>query len=135
MAKKSYRSKLEKIVKTQSNVSYEPTIEECKKWFNILNRELFENRLPPVSEIDIRWRRGTHAYYRYIIDDKDPSYYHCTLAINKKYDSKKLFVEVLAHEMVHHWQYVFGEPLGHGPSFFEWRDFFNRKGLNLVKAY
>jgi hypothetical protein len=135
MAKKHYKSKLEKLIKTPSKGTFEPTLEDCKRWFNLLNRELFGNRLPQVTEIDIRWRRGTHAYYWYVFDDKDPSYYECKLAINKQYESKKFFVEVLAHEMVHHWQYVNGDPMGHGPSFFEWRDLFNKKGLNLVKAY
>ena len=55
--------------------------------------------------------------------------------MNKRYKSKQIFVEVLAHEMVHHYQYIYNEEVGHGSSFLKWRDKFNKKGLNLVKVY
>lgn len=132
MAKKKHRSKLSKLLQTKEAYEYETTIDDCHKWFNILNRELFENTLPPVNEIDIRWRRNAHAYYDY---DERKSNGTCKLLMNKKYKSKQFFVEVLAHEMVHHYQYVNGERMGHGSSFIRWRDKFNQKGLNLVKVY
>jgi hypothetical protein len=114
-------------------LNYETTIEDCQKWFNILNRELFENSLPKVSEIDIRWRRGAHAWYDY--DETLPGNGTARLLMNRRYKSKKFFIEVLAHEMVHHYQYTNNEAVGHGSSFLKWRDKFNQKGLNLVKAY
>ena len=51
------------------------------------------------------------------------------------YRSKKMFVEVLAHEMVHHYQALHNEPVGHGPSFYRWRDKLNKKGLQHVRVY
>jgi hypothetical protein len=133
MAKKKYKSKLQKVLNEECELTYETTIEDCQKWFNILNREIFNNVLPPVHEIDIRWRRGCHAYYYY--NEKLPGNGMTRLLMNKRYKSKQFFVEVLAHEMVHHHQYIYNEEMGHGSSFFKWRDRFNKKGLNLVKAY
>lgn len=132
MAKRKRKSKLSKLLKKNEARQYETTVEDCQEWFNILNRELFENSLPPVDEIDIRWRRQAHAYYDY---DSKTRRGTCKLLMNKRYKSKQFFVEVLAHEMVHHYQYKNGERMGHGPSFTKWRDIFNKKGLNLVRVY
>ena len=133
MARKKYRSKLEKVINENCELTYETTVEDCQKWFNILNRELFNNNLSQVHEIDIRWRRGAHAWYDY--DERKPGTGTARLLMNKRYKSKKFFVEVLAHEMVHHYQYIYNEEMGHGSSFLKWRDKFNKKGLNLSKAY
>lgn len=129
----SKKSKLAKLLSTKEQYEYETTVEDCQRWFNILNRELFDNSLPPVDEIDIRWRRGAHAWYDY--DQKNPGQGTAKLLMNKRYKSKQFFVEVLAHEMVHHYQYIYNEEMGHGSSFVKWRDKFNKKGLTLSKAY
>lgn len=131
MAKKQYRSKLEKLVKTPTKGSYEPTLEECKRWFNILNRELFKNELPPVDTIDIRWRRKAYAYYISQDDDKDPNWKRTGIYMNKRYASKKFFVEVLAHEMVHHWQFINGLPTNHGEVFQDWDAKLKKKGIKI----
>lgn len=122
------KSRLAKLLETHDHYEYETTIEDCQQWFNILNREVFDNSLPPVDQIDIRWRRKAYAYYAY--DETGVE-----LHMNKKYKSKQFFVEVLAHEMVHHYQYMNGERMGHGPSFTKWRGKFRKKGLNLLKVY
>jgi hypothetical protein len=129
----SKKSKLAKLLSTKEHYEYETTVEDCQRWFNILNRELFNESLPQVDEIDIRWRRGAHAWYDY--DQTNPGAGTCKLLMNKRYKSKQFFVEVLAHEMVHHYQYIYNEEVGHGSSFLKWRDKFNKKGLNLSKAY
>jgi hypothetical protein len=130
MAKKS---KLEKLIERHDHYDYETTIEDCQKWFRVLNRELFNNSLPPVDEIDIRWRRGVYAWYDY--DEKKPGSGLTRLLMNKRYKSKRFFIDVLAHEMVHHYQYIYCEEMGHGSSFEKWRDKFRKKGLCLVEAY
>lgn len=129
----SRKSKLSKLLSSKEEYVYETTVEDCQKWFNILNRELFNSSLPKVHEIDIRWRRGAHAWYDY--EESEPGTGTSRLLMNKRYKSKQFFVEVLAHEMVHHYQYINNEEVDHGSSFIKWRDKFNKKGLNLVEAY
>jgi len=129
----SKKSKLAKLLEKNEPYEYDTTIEDCQRWFNILNRELFNQALPPVDEIDIRWRRKAHAWYDY--DERYPGTGTTRLLMSKRYKSKKFFVEVLAHEMVHHYQYIYNEEMGHGSSFYKWRDKFNKKGLNLVRVY
>lgn len=128
-------SKLQKLLTSNENTTYETTLEDCQRWFRILNKEIFDSKLPPVDEIDIRWRRKTYAFYYYEMDTKDPNFMVCKLCMNKRYKNKKFFVEVLAHEMVHHYQFMFDEPVSHGPTFTAWCDKFNKKGLKLVRAY
>ena len=135
MAKTKYKSKLQRLLENENESSYQPTQDDCMKWFRILNREIFDDTLVPVNEIDIRWRRGAYAYYESIIDTEDDSYSYTKLYMNKKYKSKKFFVEVLAHEMVHHYQFLKHREINHGDSFVSWTDTFNKKGLRLVRAY
>jgi hypothetical protein len=116
--------------------AYETTKEDCLEWFSVLNEELFDNKLTPLDDIDIRWRRGAWAYYEYNIDSRKPDYAKLRLCMNKKYTSKKFFVEVLAHEMVHHYQFLYNErDVNHGSTFRYWTDKFGAKGINLVKSY
>lgn len=134
MAVKKQKSKLLRLMQSEENYTYETTEYDCIKWFRIINREIFKSTLSDVDEIDIRWRRGTHAFYE-CLREPDKRKTHTKLAMNKKYRSKKFFVEVLAHEMVHHYQFLNDVPLSHGESFMSWSVEFKKKGLNLVRAY
>lgn len=135
MAIKRQRSKLVKIMESNDDNTYYTTMEDCVRWFNIINREIFHGSLAPLNEIDIRWRRGAYAYYESWIDTKDPDYMYGKLCMNKRYHSKKFFVEVLAHELVHHHQFFSNRKIDHGDTFVCWSEAFNKKGLRLVKAY
>lgn len=127
------RTKLEMLVQSSEEELYETTHEDCEHWFRILNRELFDNELPPVDEIEIGRRKGVYAIYE-CYDEVFEGVQH-RLILKDRYRSKKFFVEVLAHEMVHHYQALNDQPLGHGRTFYKWRKRLNEKGLQLVKAY
>lgn len=135
MAKRKQKSKLLKLMKENEQATYVTTEDDCVLWFRILNREVFNNQLTPLSEIHIGWKRGTYGYYTKITDTSNPDYLYTKLSMNKKYRSKQFFVEVLAHELIHHYQAIYNQPLGHGPSFIMWRDKLNRKGINLTRVY
>ena len=128
---KKIKSRLEKIVEERVELSFDPTIKDCNVWFEILNRELFRNKLPPVDEIDIRWRRMAHAYYVFEDNENSKDYGSTKIAINKSYKSKKFFVECLAHEMVHHWQFINGERVNHGKMFKSWYHKLKKKGIKI----
>lgn len=135
MSKRRTRSQLIKIMQSHDEEVYYTNTEDCMKWFRIINREVFDNKLSPLNEIDIRWRRGTYAYYESVTDTKDPLYKYSKLCMNKRYKSKKFFIEVLAHELVHHYQFITEGVTSHGETFVNWTEKFNKKGLRLVKAY
>lgn len=133
--KKKRRSHLERLVENDEENFYETCQEDCKFWFRILNKEIFDNRLSPITEFVIGRRRGSYAFYEYVFDTEDATYLEAKIFMNSFYRSKKFMVEVLCHEMVHHYQALYDEPLGHGPSFLRWREKLNQKGLNLRRAY
>lgn len=129
-------SKLKKLVEENEQGVYHPTVEDCQEWFDILNEELFDNKLSPVHEIDIRWRRLAYAYYRYVYDDAKPGKEKLSLLMNKRYSSKKFFVEILAHELVHHYQFLYHDKrVNHGPTFMRWHKKLKAKGLKLSRKY
>lgn len=134
MTKKKCKSRLLRTMRRNDDYIYETTEEDCRYWFHVINREIFGGTLPFPDRIDIRWRRNKMYAYHLTEWMADGSI-RTTLAMSKKYRSKQFFIEVLAHEIVHHWQALNGEPLGHGPSFMSWESKFNSKGIPLVKGY
>jgi hypothetical protein len=116
------------------SVKYYPTIKETWKWFHILNQQVFGNLLNPVDKIFLSNHKkygDVYALYHYGIKDGHKT---SKISVCKSFDDEKVFVEILAHEMIHHFQYSYNEPLGHGPSFSAWSDNFNVKGLKLYRA-
>lgn len=113
---------------------YRPTVDVCWEWFNILNEQLFGGKLESVERIFISNHKNYgDVYALYYYNHKirgEPS----KISVCKTFDDEKTFVEILAHEMIHHFQYSYDEPVGHGPSFLVWRDNFKLKGLNLYRA-
>lgn len=132
MAKRR-QSPLVKLQRSPDDNCYETTIEDCKFWFRVLNQEIFNNKLSPL-DIDIRWRRKAYARYQYP-SNRNTEDVPLMLLMNKKYRSKKFFVAVLFHEMVHHYQFLHNEPVGHGPSFMRWKEKAKIKGIELLVAY
>lgn len=118
----------------ENDVKYRPTEEDAWEWFHILNRQLFGNLLKPVEKIFI----SNHVKY----GDVYALYYYnqskrgdlSKISISSSFRSEKMFVEILAHEMIHHFQYTYDEPVGHGPTFFAWRDNLKLKGLGLYRV-
>lgn len=127
------KSRLLRAMQSDEVYVYETTEEDVRYWFHVINREIFDNQLTFPDAVDIRWRRRSYAYH--VVEWKnDNSLKNTTLCMSKKYKSKRFMIQVLAHEMIHHWQALTGEPLGHGPSFLQWEQKFNRKGMVLYKG-
>jgi hypothetical protein len=126
------RTKLEGL--TYDQVKFRPTVDDCEEWFLILNEQVFGNKLPPVAEIRIGRPKWNHALFHYH-DTSRRRKYETRITMTEVFSCKKRFVEVLAHEMVHLFQYVHDEPVSHGPSFRAWDDNFALFGLELDRMY
>lgn len=117
-----------------NNVKYKPTVEVAWEWFHILNEQIFGGLLEPVKKIFLsNHKKYGDVYALYYYNHKfkgKPS----KISFCKSFDDEKTFVEILAHEMIHHFQYSYNEPVGHGPSFLAWRDNFKLKGLKLYRV-
>lgn len=122
-------SKILELMRSEKVSDYETTLDDCFYWFNIINEEIFSKKLSAV-EIVIKRLRGAYAYYQH-----SKKLGHSKIVIHRKFADKQLFVSCLAHEMVHHYQFLNNQPMGHGPSFEIWADKFHKKGLELAYYY
>ena len=127
----------------QRRKEFRPSDADITYAYNLINRHVFHNQLRrPV----IRTGRVNHAWgicQWYEREQKNGTF--CDLWIADKWFCPQWFMNVLAHEMVHQWQWdvyrydhheYYGREIncqggGHGPSFFSWRDTFDYYGLNL----
>ena len=126
------RRRLKRLEHT--GVKYKTSVESAWEWFHILNEQIFGNLLEPVDKIFISNHKNYGDVYALYYYDDGKRGEPAKISFCKSFEDEKMFVEILAHEMVHHFQYTHDEPLGHGPSFMAWRDNFKLKGLNLYKA-
>lgn len=110
---------------------FKPTVNDIDRWFTILNEQLFGNKLLEFGSVKVKRHKHVHAFFHYWPKKENKP---TELSMNRIFDNERLFVEILAHEMIHLFQYMYGEPLGHGPSFWVWRDNFKLKGLTLHKV-
>lgn len=120
------------IIKLPTEEKYTTKISDCKFWYDCINYEIFDFTLPRVL-FEIKILRKNWAYYEYWprIPDRP-----LKIVMSKYYTNKKLFVECMAHEMIHHWQYLnFGASgVDHGEEFLDWCDEFDRRGLLISET-
>ena len=99
-------------------------------WFRYINRAVFDNQLPNFDKIIIKkWLKqamGQVCAY----PDKNPKRFE--LEMLKKYHSKRDFIETLAHEMIHLYQFALKKDTGcHNSMFYSFRPRFKFIGLGL----
>ena len=112
-------------------IKFRPSVSDIEEWFIILNQQIFDDKLKIFTEIHIGKPKQVYALF-YYWPSKNDSEKENRLHITQVFTSKRFFVEILGHEMIHLFQYQYNEPIGHGASFKVWYDNFNLKGLNLV---
>ena len=98
------------------------------RWHNILNSEVFNNRIHPFKNIEIKRKHGCHAEHYGYEDDK---YLYGTLSISNLFENKSYFIYTLAHEMVHQWQWMHLYKTDHGQTFMKWKDTLKRFEIPL----
>lgn len=130
-------------ITSQRRKEFRPGPAEITYAYNLINRNVFRNQLEkPIirtgrlnrawGQCQWHWKEQRHGTY-------------CDLWLADKWFCPQWFMNVLAHEMVHQWQWDvyrwdyqdhFGRDMkhqgsGHGPSFYQWREEFEYYGLNL----
>lgn len=138
----------EEISATEKEI-FVPTIDDIDEWYNRINVVVFKNKLGiHFDRVEVRQRLYVWADYIGYVKDKKKTYSEkllgeglsCTLRMTNKFPSKKFFVQILAHEMVHHYQFTREKPhfeshnISHGKSFWKWKSIFEKHGLNLRRV-
>lgn len=125
----------------QRHKLFRPTYENVLYAYKIINRYIFDNELRrPVIELAQTQRCWGYCQWQqcHVWNGS-----WCTIRLNDKWFCPQWFINTLAHEMVHQYQWdihrwEFGLPEnsgGHGPSFFAWRDIFDYYGLTLKTSF
>lgn len=128
---REYLFKCRKRIKNASldeKTSIEVTERKVQFWFNVINAAIFDNRLPKFHEIEI----GNYKDFHALCECDDTTY---TLKIKSKFENRKRFVEVIAHEMIHLYEWVEYQKMTHGKDFYEWKNKLKRYNLDLYKNY
>ena len=138
MAKKqTKKSQVKKILKRElvSNRKYKTTYKDIKKYFKLINKAVFENKLSPFNEILIKkiYDSKRKCYGQVVAWEwkrKGTRVYH--LEMLPSYRNKKEFVDTLGHEMVHLYQMAnVGDTGNHNKLFYSFRPKLNAIGLDL----
>jgi len=145
---KTLKLRVKKALDRRKNIKkFSPTIEQCQRWFRILNSGMFGGNLTE-PEITVRrmiydwgicianWdnrkcRKGT--FNQRIIPYHVPIDY--TIELHNKFPRWKDFIETLAHEMIHLYQMqVWKDPYSnHNSNFYSWKKYFKQHNLRLYQ--
>ena len=96
-----------------------PSKHGITRWTNILNEEIFNNKIHPFKYIEIRRRHGCHAEH---IGWDAGQFVYGELSMNNSFYNKTEFIYTLAHEMIHQWQWMNFHKTNHGKSFMKWKN-------------
>ena len=147
--RKQLKVKLENTLTRHKNtVGFKPTEQQLYHWFNVINRGLFNSRLPRVplqiKKLHKDWGRCVANWdnrktpkgkfdQRVIPYHIEVDYY---IELHCKFPTWKDFIETLAHEMVHLYQMSWlKDPYSnHNANFFAWKGKFKLAGLDLSRC-
>ena len=147
--KKQLKVKLENTATRYKNLTgFKPTEQQAYHWFRVLNRSLFNSRLPMVpiyvKKLHKDWGRCVANWdnrktpkgkfdQRVIPYHIEVDYF---IELHCKFPKWKDFVETLAHEMVHLYQMTWDQDpySNHNANFFAWRGKFRLAGLKLTRC-
>jgi len=126
------RTKLFRMVQSfdEFDTKFRPTIADCREAFININRNVFNNELKMPS-----FRLIYTKYFWGECKGVEGDTTRVTMKINKSFLSKRLFINTIAHEMVHQWEWLTNENMTHGPQFFLWREQLAKYNITLSRCY
>lgn len=135
-------SKLKKIMSTklpskaeQRKLPYKVSKYQLKKMYKIINKELFNDRLPtPRLTIKESYKGAMGHCEANVVPPRGARRSSCEIVLTDRWYCKQWCLITLAHEMVHQYQWdILRREMSHGPSFYAFRKHFKKKGVPLYK--
>jgi len=126
------RTKLFRMVKKcdVNDAKFRPTIQDCRELFTNINRHVFNGELS-MPRFRLVYSKAFWGECTGHLEDQAM----VTIKMNKSFLSRRLFINTLAHEMVHQWEWLNNENMTHGPAFFQWRDQLMIFNITLSRHY
>lgn len=114
---------------------YRPRIKDVRLWFAVINETVFKGKLPKFRYVTVEHKKGQFASCISKINDTTGERW-CELEIDEEFKDFAFFLAVLAHEMIHAYQWTVEQrPMSHGKFFWQWRKIFRRNKLPLLIRY
>ena len=125
-------TKLFKMVQSfdEHDAKFRPTIADCREIWRNINRNVFNNELKMPS-FRLVYTKAFWGECQGVLNDQT----QVKMKINKSFLSKRLFINTMAHEMVHQWEWLVNENMTHGPQFFLWREQLANYNITLSRCY
>ena len=119
------RTKLFRMVQScdEYDAKFRPTIQDCREVFNQINRQVFNGELK-LPNFRLVYSKAFWGECTGNLDNNTK----CIIKMNKSFLSRRLFINTLAHVIVHQWEWLTYEEMTHGPKFFIWREELNTTG-------
>jgi hypothetical protein len=126
------RTKLFKMVQSfdEHDAKFRPTISDCREIWSNINRNVFNGELKMPS-FRLVYTKAFWGECQGVLEDQT----RVKMKINKSFLSKRLFINTMAHEMVHQWEWLNNENMTHGPQFFLWKDQLANYNITLSRCY
>ena len=111
---------------------YKTTYKDIKKYFNYLNEGIFGNKLIKFNEIEIRCLKRQKCIGQVVTFENDKKgTVVFRLEMDNYYDTKRDFLDTLAHEMVHLYQFMINDTGQHNKLFYSFKSKLDYIGLKL----
>ncbi len=125
------KKKLKPLLSLKSK--YKTTYKDIKKFFKMLNLGIFDNKLTPFNDIEIKELKYQKCMGQVVMFEyKGKGTKLFKLEMDKYYDSKRDFLDTLAHEMVHLYQFTHVNDSGnHNKLFYSFKPKLKYVGLKL----
>jgi hypothetical protein len=126
---------------------FRPSMYDALYAYKIINRYVFDNQLRrPEIILGQAYKYWGYCQWNHELQSSGS---YCTIKLSNKWFCQQWFLNTLAHEMVHQYQWdiyrwkhideygtlPYNNSGGHGPTFFEWRDCFANFGLTLKTSF
>ena len=138
--KQTKRQKVKKRLKMElaevKTRKYKTTFKDIKKFFNLINKHVFDGKLSPFNDIKIKQikdREYPRVWGQVVINDQErKGTRNFVLEMIPNYKNKQEFVDTLGHEMIHLFQMNnLGDTGNHNDMFYSFRPKLNAIGLDI----
>ena len=130
MTKIEARAKVKNHLKRHGRKGINIDEKMVRRWWDVLNRAVFDEELTPPKKIVMRKFHGGDLGW---CMPKGKTKF-IELGIRSDLPTKEVFMTVLVHEMVHQKEWEEKQHIAHGPFFYSWRDKVKeRTGLHLSR--
>lgn len=113
---------VEDVLKLLSSKSFRPSKRFIMECFHSLNSEIFDDTIKAFKQI--KWISSNHEYFGRCSGEvtKGRKIRYCNLEISAQFPSMMIFFTTLIHEMVHAHQWQHEGQMGHGMTFYKWKE-------------